>query len=252
MYPIKFSMECTKFQQIIRFLKEITDEAKFNFDNDGLHVCVMDSANVTMAELHIPKSEFETYEFTELVKVGVDFTMLGCHGILSEMPVGIFEFSLLEYNENPNPNHKLEIINSIFKNTMKMITVDSIRKEPKVPNYEVDTSFNMDTEQLQNIVRRAKLLSEFIIIETVLDENIIRFVSSNDDDVCCAEVNQKLIKSGNSTAMYGLDYFDDMVKPIKSNTVLIGYKSDWPLTLVFSIGKKGRCKYLLAPRIKEE
>jgi len=250
MNATKFSMTVPKFQQIIKTLGEITDEAVFNFEKKGLHVSVVDPANVAMGDIRIPKSEFETYEFEELVKVGVDFTKLERYGIFSKTTTGMFEFSLSEYNESPNPTHKLKIMNGIFESTITMMTVDSIRKEPKLPKYKFNTCFGMESKEFKDIIKRAKNIDDFVFLETV--NKCVGFTRHCGDNDWRAEVRTLSFKGNDSKALYSLDYLCDLAKPIKSESVMLKYNTDLPITIEFTIGEHGICKYLLAPRIESE
>jgi proliferating cell nuclear antigen len=64
----------------------------------------------------------------------------------------------------------------------------------------------------------------------------------------------ELTSSGKHRSLFSIDYFSNMIKPVKGeDTITIQMGSDNPIRVDFDIAdKKGHVTYLLAPRIESE
>ena len=51
-----------EFKEIITFMNKIGPESKFNFDDNGLTMTVINDSNTYMARAVIPKSLFKNYQ----------------------------------------------------------------------------------------------------------------------------------------------------------------------------------------------
>ena len=74
---MKFILEKSALlKDIVTCLKEFTNATSFVFDASGLHLQCMDSAHVSMVELHLSSDKFKVYECDAPVSLGVSLQNL--------------------------------------------------------------------------------------------------------------------------------------------------------------------------------
>ena len=232
---------------IIDVTSPLVNEAKFNITSKGISLRSVDPAHVAMVDLEVKNTAFEEYKADE-TELGIDLDKLS--GIMKLANMG--DIISLEYGKDTN-----RLIIKIGNLVRKMGLIDTAgMPDSKVPNLELPAKVVIKASELSQGVRASEAVSDHLAL--TIDKDAFELYAEGDTDT----VNLKLPKdmvieltsSGKHKSLFSIDYFSNMIKPVKSEdpiTILMG--TDNPIRVDFDIAdKKGHVTYLLAPRIESE
>jgi proliferating cell nuclear antigen len=245
MFNVKVKSEVIK--GIIDVTSPLVNEAKFNINSKGISLKAVDPAHVAMVELTIQKNAFEEYNSTDM-ELGIDLDKLS--GIMRlARSEDIVSF---EYDEKSN-----RLIVKIGNLVRRMGLIDTAgMPDSKVPNLELPAKAVITSAELSKGVRASEAVSDHLSL-SVDKENFELFAEGDTDTVHLKLPKELLIglnASGKFKSMFSIDYFSNMIKPVKAEEpISISLGNDNPIRVDFDFAdKKGHVTYLLAPRIESE
>ena len=232
---------------IIDVTSPLVNEAKFNISSKGISLRAVDPAHVAMVDLEIKNKAFEEYKADDM-ELGIDLDKLS--GIMRLANAG--DMISLDYDEDTN-----RLIVKIGNLVRKMGLIDTAgMPDSKAPNLELPAKIIIKASELSQGVRASEAVSDHLALS--VDKESFELFAEGDTDT----VNLKLPKdmlveltsSGKHRSLFSIDYFSNMIKPVKGeDTITIQMGSDNPIRVDFDIAdKKGHVTYLLAPRIESE
>ena len=235
-------------KEAIETIVSVTDEARLQITNDGFSLKVVDAASVAMCDFSLQKDVFVQYTIDEPKTVGMDFAKL-----LDMISVGGKE----EVELKMDGIDKLKIKNGSLSYALSLPDVDTLRKEPNIPELEFPTKVEVGTEDLKRAIRATKELGDAIVFGVEDDMFYIEAENEMDkvrmqltkEQLVSLVVGEQPVKSKFST-----DYLSDIAKGFGGvESVKIGMGKDHPLRIGFEItGGLGKVGYLIAPRIDTE
>jgi len=232
---------------IIDVASPLVNEAKFNITPKGLSMRAVDPAHVAMVDLEIKNDAFEEFKAKD-IELGIDMDKFA--GIMRLSNSG--DIVSLTYNEDTN-----RLIVKIGNLVRKMGLIDTAgMPDPKMPNLNLPAKIVMNASELTQGVRASETVSDHLSL-TVNKDNFELF-AEGDTDTVNLKLPKNLLKELNTSSkcksLFSIDYFSNMIKPVKSDepvTIMLG--NDNPIRVEFDIAnKKGHVTYLLAPRIESE
>ena len=245
MFNVKVKSDVIK--GIIDVTSPLVNEAKFNIAPKGISLKAVDPAHVAMVELTIKSTAFEEYKSSEM-ELGIDLDKLSGIMRLAHSDDTIS----LEYDEKSN-----RLVVKIGNLVRRMGLIDTAgMPDSKVPNLDLPAKAVITASELSKGVRASEAVSDHIALS--VDKYAFELFAEGDTDT----VNLKLPKdmlvelnaSGKFKSLFSIDYFSNMIKPVKAEEpIAISLGNDNPIRVDFDIaGKKGHVTYLLAPRIESE
>ncbi|MFO7677705.1 MAG: proliferating cell nuclear antigen (pcna) [Thermoplasmatota archaeon] len=245
MFNVKVKSDVIK--GIIDVTSPLVNEAKFNINPKGISLKAVDPAHVAMVELTIQSNAFEEYNSTEM-ELGVDLDKLS--GIMrlarSEDIVS------LEYDEKSN-----RLIVKIGNLVRRMGLIDTAgMPDSKVPNLDLPAKAVITAAELNKGVRASEAISDHLALS--VDKDSFELFAEGDTDTVHLKLPKDLLiglnTSGKYKSLFSIDYFSNMIKPVKADEpISISIGNDNPIRVDFDIAeKKGHVTYLLAPRIESE
>jgi proliferating cell nuclear antigen len=245
MFKAKVKSEVLK--GIIEVTTPLVSEAKFNITSKGISLRAVDPAHVAMVDLEVKNKAFEEYKADDM-ELGVDLDKLS--SLMRLATSG--DVISLEYDENSN-----RLIVKIGNLTRRMGLIDTAgMPDSKVPNLDLPAKITIKASELTQGVRASEAVSDHLAL--TIDKDTFELFAEGDTDT----VNLKLPKdllvsletSGKFRSLFSIDYFSNMIKPVKSDdpiSIMLG--NDNPIRVDFDIAdNKGHVMYLLAPRIESE
>lgn len=232
---------------IIDVTSPLVNEAKFNITSKGISLRAVDPAHVAMVDLEIKNTAFEEYK-SEDMELGIDLDKLS--GIMRLANSG--DTVSLEYDEKSN-----RLIVKIGNLVRKMGLIDTAgMPDSKVPNLDLPATAIVKAAELSKGVRASEAVSDHLAL-TVDKENFELYAEGDTDTVNLKLPKDLLVKlnsPGKFKSLFSIDYFSNMIKPVKSeDPITISMGNDNPIRVDFDIAeKKGHVTYLLAPRIESE
>jgi len=232
---------------IIDVTAPLVNEAKFNITPKGISLRAVDPAHVAMVDLEVKNTAFDEYKADDM-ELGIDLDKLS--GIMRLANVG--DMISLEYDEDTN-----RLIVKIGNLVRKMGLIDTAgMPDSKVPNLDLPAKVVVKASELSQGVRASEAVSDHLAL--TIDKNTFELFAEGDTDTVNLKLPKdmliKLDSPGKHKSLFSIDYFSNMIKPVRSEdpiTILMG--TDNPIRVDFDIAdKKGHVIYLLAPRIESE
>jgi hypothetical protein len=272
---IHMKLDPTLARQYLNLIMEITDEFRLHITKTGWKVTAVDAANVAMIDVILPSQEFINYQVDvdEEIAVGIDtqqiIDFLGDerdHIISDEtMPVEL-QFSLAAdkyQGQDTTKKHKrytLSITQGIFSRQILLMNESEIRKNPKVPEFNIDCKLLVSTLQMRRVCEKAAKVGDYISLTASRDtDGAVRLeaVAKDDNDFPFKAFPKVYDSEATSiitprSSMFSLDYMIPMFKVIQADRVWLSVGQDYPLMIQFKLGKEGTAEYMQAPRIESE
>ena len=245
---LEAKIEKKVLKEALETIVSVTDEARLQITNDGFSLKAVDTASVAICDFSLQKDAFEQYTIDEPKTVGMDFAKL-----LDMISVGGKE----EVELKMDGVDKLKIKSGSLSYALSLPDVDSLRKEPNIPELEFPTKVEVGTEDLKRAIRATRELGDAIIFGMEQDNFYIEAENEMDkvrmqltkEQLVSLVAGEQPIKSKFST-----DYLSDIAKGFGGvESVKIGMGKDHPLRIGFELANGlGKVEYLVAPRIDTE
>ncbi len=232
---------------IIDVTSPLVNEAKFNISSKGITLRAVDPAHVAMVDLQINSKAFDDYKADEM-ELGIDLDKLA--GIMRLANSG--DMVNLEYDEKSN---RLTIKIGNLVRRMSLIDTAGM-PDSKVPNLELPAKAIVVANELTKGVRASEAVSDHLALN--IDKDSFELFAEGDTDTVNLKLPKELLvelkSPGKFKSLFSIDYFNNMIKPVKStDPITIHLGNDNPIRVDFDIAEKnGHVTYLLAPRIESE
>lgn len=229
-----FKIETKTLIDVVKSVKEITTEARFNLNRKGLRITELDPSNVCLVDLNIDKGEF--YELTdreEVKEYGLNFED--------------FYKKLKE-----NKKHEVEVkqkedkLYLNFSNGLNSeITLIDVGQEKKdIPEIETSTEIKINTKRLKEVLKHFCSNSDSVIFEN--NEKEFKIFSEEGDNISLNDVE---IKGENSRSKYSTEYLKKFIKNDFSEDTYLKFYTEYPLVFEQKTDTI-KLNYYLAPRIE--
>jgi len=240
-------IDSDKLKEAFETVAVLVDECKLRFSPTELSIRAVDPANVAMVTLDLYQDAFNKYEASE-GEIGLD---LGRFMDILGM-AGREDTVILQLDETA---HKLLIYIGGLAYTTSLLDPTTIRREPKIPQFELPVHVILKGSVLVRAIKAAAKVDEYMWMQ-VADDTFTLEAEGDMDNVRIKIEQDELIGLESSDAarsLFKLEYLQDMGKAIgKSNEVRIDLGKDYPVKMNFKIaGGSGDVTYLLAPRVVE-
>lgn len=242
-------LDSVPFRAMIDALATFLPEARLHLEEDGLHVRAVDTANVAMVVMHLPREAFAYYELSEPNAIGLDVAKI--RSILATM--GKIDEVILELEE---AGKRLNIRYGGYEYSVALIAENTIRKDPREPEIELPGAFEVPGALFAQAVQSACVVSDRIRLRATSQEVVIEGIPKDGIQslrrtLAGAEVTISRCDE-DVASLFSSDYLQDIVKTTaKSHTVLISLGTDYPMRIEGDY-ERVHLKYLLAPRIENE
>jgi len=243
-------------------VRQVVDECRIHFEDDGLRVTAVDPANVFMIDVRLPASAFEEYTRpTGTRAIGVN--------------VGSLRYAIRRARMGSDDTLSIKVAERRFyahvdreyddgatlvtEDQIDLIDPDSVRAEPDVPELDL-TPLDVSREAFEDATEYARAdFSDYLEYDTV-DGDL--HVTTN-GDTASSRACLEGATDGNHGHLHGLyssSYIGsklDVVRKSKADTLSIELGDSFPIRFDFErTGDDGETilsgETLLAPRIKSD
>ena len=246
MVNFKSEIKNSYIENVVKAIGFLSDDAKVNINEDGIKVIVVDQANVCMVDILLNKLAFSWYDADELV-LGIDIKNLS--RLLKSTNN---EYIEIEYLEDKS---RIKFIQDRLSFSLALINIDTIKKEPKMPQIELPVKVIMNGKSFRDGINAAGKVGDYIAFD-VNDEGLKMSSEGNTSEMELEILKDELDvfeRTEDVRSMFDLEYLTDISKALgKSDLIELGIGKDYPLKVVsrFKNGE-GEIKFLLAPRIED-
>ena len=237
-----------EWKAILQAIGDITEEAMFICNQDGITFRGIDPAHVSLLDITFPKSSFDFFD---------------CHATFFGISVTDFKNILSSAaNEDKialliDSPHKMKIeINGGLQMKYDLNLVERSEVNTQIPTVNATSKVSLSPIILAKIMANIERVSESVTISSIPEK--IQFLGSgnigkaqvdlekNNSELSSLEVTE------DSSSIYSLEYMAKIIRNIgkASNKVNMEYGSQTPMHMLFEMPSMTKVEYYLAPRIE--
>ena len=230
----------------LKSLNKIVDEAKFDFDDNGIHVTAVDVANVILINTSLKADAFESYDtqdFTQGFDVGK--FAYACR----RARVGSDDTLDLKVGNNElrtQVARGYDDVNVVSNDSLKAIDPDSIREKPDIPELDLPFEAEIQTDAFLDAVTHALDLDSKFTVGSV-DGNL----SFKGESVV---VMDGISHTADEPTHYSSSYIQsitEMLKKVGPESVTLTWGTEYPIFVGFDT-EFAEYEVMLAPRITND
>lgn len=236
----------TRLAALCSILQALVPECKMMMDSAGWNTQAVDTANVAMVSVTMPKSCFEQYDDKEKIEIGMDVAKwLDMLKVMKD-PKSIITIERLE-------NNRLSITDGKYPYTHVPLDVNTIRKRPNPPNLNLPGKIEIPGDIFQEAIKAMGVISDKVWLIT--DKTGLCLTADGDTDhlekiietTGTCEVPEKAVRS-----LFSLDYMREITRPMKETAaVTVLLSENHPVRLEFELDGI-EAWYMIAPRLEAD
>ena len=237
-------------EQIIKPSRSRDTEYRLEFVEEGIHVQMVDSANVIMIDATLHKEGLDTYELSNEFNIGVSNGILG--PVVQHARYGVstddeIRLDVSEEEIESEVTRDLHGVEATFTERSAVIDEKSIRERPELP--ELDFSVSVDIP-----------VRTWIDVIDALDTEYVNLVADNglafmrETDIANTHVELDVPTSEKAESLYSMSYLEKISKALHVGKVDeitdLRFSDEFPLMLDFEREDMYSGTIMVAPRIQ--
>ena len=235
-----------EWKAVLQAISDITDEAMFICNKDGITFRGMDPSHVALLEINFPSSSFESFECSA--------TFFGIHvndlkNILSSTSGG--DTIQLRIDE---PHMMNILITGSLEMKFTLNLIERTEVNTSIPKVHSKSRIGLSSALLSKIISNVERVSDYVTISS--KSELIKFegdgiVGSVQMDIKKSDMSRCDVQE-DSSSMYSLEYMGRIIRNIgrASKTIDMEYGTQTPIHLLFEMESNAKAEYYLAPRIE--
>ncbi|KAJ2056459.1 hypothetical protein GGH94_005914 [Coemansia aciculifera] len=254
--------QASLLKKIIEAVKELVDEANFDFSETGIRLQAMDKSHVALSFLHLREEGFSEYRCDRAQTLGIGLgslsKILKCAANDDQVQIKASDSAeTLELAFESAGKDRV----SEFKLKLMDIDTDSV----DVPDMDYQATVSMSSQEFARIVRDLLSIGDTVSIDAT--KQGVRFSASGDDGKGSILLkHQKTVDDEKNTPAnttvqinepvshsLALKYLSNFAKAAPlADRVTINLIEDAPVMFEFKISDIGHIRFYLAPQIDED
>ncbi len=240
------------WKNCIGAISNLIDEVNFEFGEEGIEMKAMDPSHVALSDFQLSSDAFTEYDLEEPLKIGVDLAEMD--KIMSRAKKN--DVFVMEFDESEN-RLRLQFKGASTRR-FSLPVLDVEEEDLPEPELDFTATAEVTAGSISEGLKDADLVGDNVRFELSED----KFLMKIESDTGSAEMElstedeglEKLEVEETSSAMYNIDYLEDMFKASSSNDIVqVNHGVDLPIQIIFQIADGGgRLRFLLAPRVETE
>jgi proliferating cell nuclear antigen len=244
------------FTSIVQNMKTFTDHIAILCKDTGIYIQTMDTARVSIVELSLPASWFDTYKYTVNSSIGISSNIL--YKILNaRMATQVIQIVYENEGKDTLSLHFTSEDKKTFDKHFEVPLIDLEVEYMEIPEIDYIAEFTVPSGVFSGLISQLKMFGDSMDI-TCSEEKIILFSNSADsgkmsvemniDDLTSFSINEgeELSLSFSLTFLHNICSFNKLAKEME-----IKLATDYPLAIVYDLGSEGFMKFYLAPKIDD-
>ena len=268
--------QCTKFKYLFSVIKDLLFDCNIHFDDSGMKICNLDNSKVALVHLRLPQGDkgcFSYYHCPKPMILGVSITAL--HKYLGHISQNNkYTLKLLVAADKPH-ELVLEIVNDGDTDTqrfyMKLLDLDM--DQGGLEGERFSCIINMPSNKFQGYCRSHALVGDVMDIITVGDRvelsteadgggqgdrstSVIKTTSNGEEEEKEEDKKDKTSiflddRDDTIAGRFALKFLQMFAKAQNlSPNVVIYFKQNFPLVLLYKMRDFGELKFALAPKVQ--
>lgn len=247
------------FAGIFQNLRVFTDNISIHFEKTGIYIQTMDSSRVSIVEIKIPSTWFDTYIHTHHTNIVIGINSSIMYKILNarEKPQTIqllYESAVLD---SLSIHYSCED-KSIFNKSFKVPLIDLEMEMMEIPPIEYEAEFSIPSNKFTSLINQLKTFGDSLDIECS-EEKIVLSSNTAESGKMNVEINIddlsafSIVEGQQLQMSFGLNYLHNICLFNKlSKDMDIRLCDSYPLCIVFNLTDGGTMNVFLAPKINED
>lgn len=248
------------FSLIFQHLKAFTEHIVIMFEKDRVYFQSMDSARISVFELFIPSTWFDSYIHSKegTFPVGISSTLL--YKVLNTREKS--QETRIVFNTDDDDKMYIYFKSqdkSVFDKRFELPLVDLDTDYMAIPNMDCNAEFSIPSINFSNIINQLKLFGDTIDIECTEEKIELKSFSEGTGKMCVDikidELSEYSINEGESINLsFSLGMLHNICLYNKiSKEVNIKLIKDFPMKIIYYLGDEDtKLIFYLAPKINEE
>jgi proliferating cell nuclear antigen len=248
------TVQASTIKVLVEALKEILTDTVFEFTENGIKICTMDSTHTILIHLRLDSTKFEQYYCDGRKFVGVN--MLNLNKIIKTINNNDTLCLFMTKTDCNVLGIQIENVEKNAKRVTYMNLLDLENNNIEIPPATFTSVITLPSSDFQKICRDINGIADFLEIKNINNQLIlackgdfcsheITIADSENVTVAHNEESEKEIFQG----VFNLKYLVLFTKCTNlSNTVELYLKNDYPLIIRYTVGSLGEVKLCLAPQ----
>jgi proliferating cell nuclear antigen PCNA len=244
------TLDSTKtWKQIVDVLATLLTEAHLRVSESGMTLRQLDSSKAAMVDLNLPSAVFQEYacKGEHDICLGIDE--------LTRVSKRMGGDERLEFNLNEN---RLEIkMIGQAEREFKLQLLTPPDSQTNKPSMTFEVKAEMYADAFKQAIKDIGVVSSHVKI--LAEKNMLTFSGEGDTGEARVTLStegedpalfQLKVGSGQTAAMYALNYLSEISKAIPSDSIVLQLTGNKPMMLEFAIAEAGSISFILAPRVE--
>jgi len=239
-----------------RLIDPIADECRVHCDSDGLHVSVVDPANVIMVDATLYADALESYSVHEECTLGLNTSAFGTalqHARYGSSNSDTVHVQADDRTLETTVTKEIVDTSATFAEQMDLVNPDTIRQEPTLPNdlqftHSVECSAELLREVLDTLTLKSKTY-----LELEGHGDTLTVTQEQDTTKRRVEIDADVAEGGKS--LYTGDYWSSIKNQLTNgliDSVRMEWAEDFPVNLTMEREGVYEARTFLAPRVRSE
>jgi hypothetical protein len=256
--PLETTLSFATTGRVIRpfkqMVEQVADEYRLRFDDDGIHVSVVDSANVMGGDFHLHTNALESWEW-DTAEIAADTDMLGTvlqharYGISTDDAISV---SATDEQIESSVTRDVGEVSATFTERAPLIDPQSVRQEPELPDPETDVEVSLPPRAFIDVV---DTLDSSLATQLCTHDGEIH--AKQNGDVQDRHVSLAVEPTGavEPWTYYSTDYLQSITNGLHTgyvDMVTLRWAEDYPLFVEFEREGVYHGQYFVAPRLKPD
>jgi proliferating cell nuclear antigen PCNA len=253
--PIKSDI----FASIFQHIKLFTDTINIMFEKERMYIQSMDAARVSIFEIIIPATWFDTYahNINSGVTIGLSSTML--FKVLSTRDK--IQETRIMYEDDESDKLYINFTSvdnkSIFDRQFEMPLIELEYEIMVIPASESQAEFSIASSNFANIINQLKIFGdaldidcneERILLTSVSQEFGKMLVTINIDDLTAYSINEgeSMNLSFSLNHLHNICMYNKIAKEVEIHLI-----ENFPMKIIYALGSDAKMVFYLAPKIND-
>ncbi len=240
---------------VISVISGIVSECRLHIVESGIRIRAFDPTRISLIDFFLKSDIFEKYSVKEDSFIGVSLETLNT--ILKTAKKGEeLQLTFDDATKRFQVSFRAKGKNRSF--SLMILELEEDESLPDDINFPFDVSFSIDAGFLQQVLKDASMISDYLKINAAEDKITFNAASSTKEMNTVVNPESEEIEDDTfsvkeeSQSIYSLEFLTNFMKGIRSSDkVLISFSKEQPIRIINDLEGKGHLIYLVAPRIEE-
>ena len=250
------------FTGLFQHIKAFTEQVNIMFEKDRMYIQTMDGAHVSIIEMDLPSSWFDTYDHKSANTITLGINSTGLYKVLNAREKT--QTIHIEYKDKADVLHVhfTSENRAEFDKHFELPLIDLESDLMGIPQIEHQAEFTISSPHFSSIINQLQMFGDTLDIEC--NENRIMLNSHSHDhgkmfvEIKIDDLSTFIIDEGGSlNVSFSLQYLHNICLYNKlAREIELKISETFPIQIIYDLGgvdgHPAKIKFYLAPKIKDD